>query len=407
MKRTYRSAAAATGFTAALALATGASAQIVQSPPAGGEQPINQATVSKLDKPNAGAGPAQFPTNAKTKLPQAPASFIQEMLNQANFGAPVGGSGARGVASQFQSQVGNQPSPQAYGSSLSPYTTARVAVTTLGNSSSSTLTPVTSYPYRAAGKLVFNEGASQYVCSASLISRSLLVTAAHCVYNFGVGFYSNWVFYPAYANGSTYSSYTAYGAMVLTPYANGKDTCDPKAKGVVCNNDIAVIALNSNGGYAGDALGTYGYGTGGYSYVKTKILGNKVVGQITQLGYPVAFDNGWQMERTDAPGVYYAKGKLLNTLLPSAQTGGSSGGPWLVNFGTPPTITGAASLGTAAAPNVVVGVTSWGYTATGTNQQGASWFGKNKEFPGSYTRGDGNIGALVTSACSTWSWACY
>ena len=113
------------------------------------------------------------------------------------------------------------------------------------------------------------------------------------------------------------------------------------------------------------------------------------------------------MERNDAYGKYVAatgaNGKLLrNTQLGSPMTGGSSGGPWMVNFGTRPTITGSASLGAASSSNIVVGVTSWGYTSVGINVQGASWFGQNAEYPSAAygTYGAGNIGKLVQDTCT-------
>jgi len=74
--------------------------------------------------------------------------------------------------------------------------------------------------------------------------------------------------------------------------------------------------------------------------------------------------------------------------------GGSSGGPWLNNFGIRPTLTGQIN-GTAFNPNVVVGVTSWGYeTNQSVKQQGASPFTSN------------NITSLVTSACNSQPTAC-
>ncbi len=113
------------------------------------------------------------------------------------------------------------------------------------------------------------------------------------------------------------------------------------------------------------------------------------------------------MERTDGIGSYWTSGGLKNTVLGSAMTGGSSGGPWLVNFGAVPVLSSAASLGNASAPQTVVGVTSWGYTTVGDNTQGASWFGQNTQFPNaSYldshnvNRGAGNIGSLVAAACT-------
>lgn len=89
-------------------------------------------------------------------------------------------------------------------------------------------------------------------------------------------------------------------------------------------------------------------------------------------------------------------------------TGGSSGGPWLVNFGTVPSIDSGANLGNYSLPNVVVGVTSYGYSDVGLNVQGASFFGQNHEFPapdyGGY--GAGNIGALLQTMCNGQPDAC-
>ena len=76
-------------------------------------------------------------------------------------------------------------------------------------------------------------------------------------------------------------------------------------------------------------------------------------------------------------------------------TGGSSGGPWLVNFGDNAV---GGTYGSASVRNVVVGVTSYGNSQ---QRQGSSWFGQNVEFPNSAygTRGAGNIGKLVYDAC--------
>jgi hypothetical protein len=173
---------------------------------------------------------------------------------------------------------------------------------------------------------------------------------------------------------------------------------------VVCNNDLAVVLMNKDslGRFPGNVVGWYSYGWGGYSNVQSPILGNRSVAQITQLGYPGAFDNGWQMQRTDAVGYYYQSGNLKNTRMGSAQTGGSSGGPWLVNFGNVPVVGGGHDRGSANT-QAVVGVTSWGFTDTAPNEQGASFFGINVQFPlvNYGGRGAGNIGALVNSACTS------
>ena len=122
---------------------------------------------------------------------------------------------------------------------------------------------------------------------------------------------------------------------------------------------------------------------------------------------PVAFDSGYQMQRTEAVGWYVASGNLRNTQMGSAQTGGSSGGPWLANFGTVPIVSAGASLGSATV-QAVVGVTSYGSTTVGFNRQGASFFGQNVQFPlGAYgVYGAGNIGRLVQATCTSFAAYC-
>jgi hypothetical protein len=358
-----------------------------------------------------GPGLSRLPTTTPQVMPYANTSGTPSALDKPGSSLdPATGGNAYGTNTGFKW----------------PYTIARVAITGVGyNSTSPLLVPVASRPYRYSGKLWMRFGSSWFVCSASLIKKGILATAAHCVHNYGqgqAGFANEVRFHPAnYVSnmngGGPYGYYTASTWRIPTPYFNGTDTCQAGATGVVCNNDIATVVLApKNGVYAGTAVGGWnGYGWNGYSYLATPVFGNHTVAQITQLGYPVALDGGAQMLRGDSYGKYIAmagsNGKLLkNTQLGSAMTGGSSGGPWIVNFGTVPTVTGGASLGNPASTlrNIIVGVTSWGYTSVGINVQGASWFGVNAEYPlGAYgTYGAGNIGKLVQDTCTATPAAC-
>lgn len=345
----------------------------------------------------------------QTNLPLATQAQFTAAEKQAAVSAPTGVWGAIAGNPGGGGDLLSKPfvsAPEAYGTSTAPYTTARAAAWVLGNSSSATNTPVTSYPWRATGKLYFQKpSGGTFVCSASLIKKGVIVTAAHCVHNFGqgaAGWYNSWIFCPANTTsaGGVYGCYNAAAPFIATSYYNGTDTCTQA--GVVCNNDIAVLSvLAKNGVYAGNVVGWYGYGWNGYSYRASSFLGNVVTVQITQLGYPVAFDSGYQMQRTDAVGWYFASGNMKNTQIGSAQTGGSSGGPWITNFGTPPSVGAGASLGSFTGL-AVVGVTSYGSTTVGFNRQGSSFFGQNIQFPaadyGGY--GGGNIGRLVQSSCT-------
>nr|WP_088511599.1 trypsin-like serine protease [Burkholderia ubonensis] len=281
------------------------------------------------------------------------------------------------VAPVDLSQAGVQP--QEFGSSNQPYTTSQVNAN--GDNTQYY------YPFRAAGKLFFNIGSSTYLCSASLIKPGVVVTAAHCVANFGQRqFYSNWVFVPAYNNGAApYGTWNAASATVPTSYYNGTDPC--AVAGVVCQDDVAVIVLAPQGGsYAGNRAGWFGYGWNGYGYNPSGLA------LIDQLGYPVSLDSGVLMERNESQG-FVSSGNSNNTIIGSLMTGGSSGGPWLVNLGMQPALNGTG-FGNAAAHNTVVGVTSWGYTDTTVKQQGASSFTS------------GNIVMLVNTVCTSTPAAC-
>jgi V8-like Glu-specific endopeptidase len=243
------------------------------------------------------------------------------------------------------------------------------------------------YPFRASGKLFFNEGASAFICSASLIAKGLVVTAAHCVSDFGKNtFHTNFRFVPGYKSGSApYGNWTAKTVYVLTAYLNGTDSC--AQSGVICKDDVALIVLNAQSGkYPGTNTGFYAYGFDGYGFTSNKLT------EVTQIGYPACLDNGEIMERTDSQGATSAS-NANNTIIGSLMCGGSSGGPWLVNFGRRPNLTQTTS-GSFPLSNTVIGTTSWGSTSTGPKNQGAAPFLST------------NIKSLVSTACGANAAAC-
>ncbi|MCC7279328.1 MAG: trypsin-like serine protease [Chromatiaceae bacterium] len=320
---------------------------------------------------------------------ESPIDLMGEALRQpdsAPMGKPVYSPGAPGtglpspmqvpleqdaVTSELFLEEGAGVEPQEFGTGGVPYTTSRVD--TVGNNVSKT------YPYSAAGKLYFKDGAGNFVCSASLIKRGVIVTAAHCVSLFGANrFYTNFQFVPAkYKTLAPFGVWTAESISIKTSYFNGTDPC--AVRGIVCANDVAVIRLApQSGAFPGTRTGWFGYGAGGYGFTPNNLA------LINQLGYPVSHDSGNIMQRTDSQGVV-SPSNSNNTVWGSRQTGGSSGGPELVNLGFQGVL--ATPLGSEAVPNIVVGATSWGYTSPAVKLQGASPFTAN------------NIVSLVNSAC--------
>lgn len=368
--------------TASLMIASGALAQEIKHE--------SSVTVLKLHK-EAGVsttGHVDYEHAKPMPLPSpdlgAPnAADSEQQAKSLSRGTPGRSSGGAGTGKQMPMRIAPaatlsdptgqaQVAPQEYGTAAQVYTTNEVNA--FGDSTQSY------YPFSAAGKLFFNINGAPFVCSASAIKPGVVVTAAHCVANFGrQQFYSDWVYVPSYANGvAPYGIWSADFAVILTAYYDGSDPC--AVSGVVCQDDVAVLhMIPQSGTYVGNVTGWHGYGWDGYGF------NSSAQALIGQLGYPVALDSGALMERNDSQG-YTAPSFSNNTIIGSLMTGGSSGGPWDVNLGIAPVLNGT-SFGSGEARNTVVGVTSWGYTDTSVKQQGASSFTS------------GNIVPLVNYTC--------
>ena len=106
---------------------------------------------------------------------------------------------------------------RAYGSFSVPYTSKRVShLHTSQVSSSSNAYLSATYPYRAIGKLTFNADGYDSFCSATLIRRGVIVTAAHCIQDFGAGdsTYSDFQFTPASYKGAPHMGAGSPGVYV-------------------------------------------------------------------------------------------------------------------------------------------------------------------------------------------------
>jgi len=264
--------------------------------------------------------------------------------------------------------------------------------TTKNASAEGGISPVDLYPWRATGKMFMRFGPSVFQCTASVIGSNLLVTAAHCVHNFGGkegGFADSLSFEPArHSSAKPFGTWVGKEWWIPKAYFDGTDICSPTGPGVVCENDLAIVVLEKNNGQSvANLTGKYGFKSDDYGY--GSIFGNKAT-QITLLGYPADHYDGLRMVRTDSLGYQDSPN---NVIIGSSQTAGSSGGPWLQNFGVKTSYSGTQPLNDD--DNQVVATTSWGFTSDRIMVQGASRFGKNI----TYTI-KSNIQSLFDTACA-------
>ena len=236
---------------------------------------------------------------------------------------------------------------QAKGGSGFPFTTSRVFPDGA----------VTTYPYRAAGKLFGRDPrtGSTFVCSAAVIAKRLIGTAGHCVYDTAKNyFFDKFLFVPAFKSGAApYGSWDWSWVFSANTWINGNGNLPN-------NGDFAIIELTDE--VVGGRLQKIGDVTGWLGWQTSGLVGHHV----RTLGYPTNIDNGQRMEETNAE-VRSVPGSNAGQL-GSDQRNGSSGGPWVRDFG----VQGSGDPTGSSLRNRIVGFTSYGPTATGPRYQGAS-----------------------------------
>jgi hypothetical protein len=302
-------------------------------------------------------------------------------------------------------------SERAFGSFGIPYTTTRVQEGNRSTSASNSNRLSTTYPYRAVGKLTFRVGSGSSYCTASVIRRGIIVTAAHCIQNFGSGenLFSNFRFRPGHygAAGATaqqiapYETWTPFRVTRATSWVNGTDL----GCGAARENDLAVMAIRKkNGQFIGSVTGYLAYSWNNYSFVSSPKTGDLHTAAVSTLGYPSLMDLGRIMQRSDGPTYTTTVCDAPQLWQGSNLTGGASGGPWVVNFsGRNADLSGGAAIGSQPVM-AVVGVTSWGSADPNDPKDNySSQFGQNTQYPGADYGGygAGNIGSQLNSLCNT------
>jgi hypothetical protein len=190
------------------------------------------------------------------------------------------------------------------------------------------------------GKVLFTMGASNYVCSASLVAdgvagRALATTAGHCVYDDRAdAFATNWMFVPAFDNAPTFTCsattwgcWTATSLVTTTAWANSD-----------FNHDLGFAVLGA-GGHTGrqadDAVGAQRVAFNTAHPTTVHAFGYPAASPYT--GNDLVYCAGQDAKDTVTGSTTYSLACSLN--------GGSSGGPWLRDFDT------ATGVGTLTSVN--------------------------------------------------------
>ncbi|XAS73447.1 hypothetical protein VUN82_06285 [Micrococcaceae bacterium Sec5.1] len=199
-------------------------------------------------------------------------------------------------------------------------------------------------PVKHIGKIFFTLGGANYVCSGNSVTaanKSTVSTAGHCV-NEGPGAYAtNFVFVPAYLNGSApYGKWTARALYSPTQWASNGNM----------QYDTAFAVMNTlNGQRLADVVGS-----SGVQFNAARGLSYK------SFGYPAAPPfNGESLKSCSGTATNDPYNPQFATQgIPCNMTGGSSGGPWFI---------GNSSAGYQNSIN------SYGYGSNSNTMYGPYW----------------------------------
>jgi V8-like Glu-specific endopeptidase len=208
-----------------------------------------------------------------------------------------------------------------------------------GGASSATSVEVP-LPYPSApGKVFFTDGGINYVCSGTAVTstnESVVWTAGHCVNEGPGGFYTNFMFVPAYRDGAAPYGRFAAPTLVTTEgwRTSGEFGVDLGA---------AVVDTNESGQSLSDAVAEF------------PLVFTSVRHQSYQVyGYPAAGKfNGQRLRVCNTAWSRNDTSTTPDTMgVPCNMTGGSSGGGWLTSSGM---VASVVSYGYSGLKNVLFG----------------------------------------------------
>ncbi|KZE95298.1 hypothetical protein AVP42_00411 [Agromyces sp. NDB4Y10] len=192
-------------------------------------------------------------------------------------------------------------------------------------------------PVRNIGKVFFTLNGANYVCSGNSVSApnaSLVSTAAHCVHSGPGAYATNWVFVPAYQNGSApYGRWTATALVAPSQWTQSGDM----------SYDVAFAKVAPLSGRTLAAT----VGSTAIAFNQARGLWYKAY------GYPAASPfNGQTLKGCSGTATQDPYRQTMSQGIPCDMTGGSSGGPWFLSSGAQNSVN---SFGYNAIRNVMFG----------------------------------------------------
>jgi len=184
------------------------------------------------------------------------------------------------------------------------------------------------YPRSVIGKLFFKKpNGYTYVCTGTVVNRSTIITAGHCVSDGNGTYYSNFLFCPSYYKGSGSGSphpsrgcWTGIYVKASTAYhTNGN-----------IDRDYACIVTASTGtvhnAKIGDITGWAGISVNGSTRYMTMSFGYPAESPF--YGYNIIQVAGVEWYEVNMRASDGNKSKYMG----NDMKGGSSGGPWMLNW---------------------------------------------------------------------------
>ena len=215
------------------------------------------------------------------------------------------------------------------------------------------------------GKVFFQMGSSLYVCSGNAVddvddgvtTPNLVVTAGHCVNDGGTAFATNFLFIPRYdptqprTSGQPDGTFTATGLTTTSQWAaQGADRY---------NYDVGMARVGTN--EQGQTLATAIGDTSDIGFVSGDPGATSADYTVNthSFGYPAARPyDGTRLISCWGATTADTVGGSSDYRLPCNMTGGSSGGPWLLDAGP---VDAANPIDNTDVSDVQISVNSFGY----------------------------------------------